>query len=143
MYCRCCNTPLKVLSVGWCEVCHYQWDVKSPADRLCLKIDRPSSYVVGKDECGRECVVATHHFIGFSITHYLYWAEAPVRFRRKTQELVESSNLPYIAYENNLCAANELTLLVEKLNGSFPDYVVIERNKDGGASIVQVVSRYF
>ena len=132
-----------MLSIGWCDVCHYQWDVKNPADRLCLKIDRPSVYVVGVDDCGRECVVATHHVIEFSVKHHLYWAGAPVRFREKTQELIERSGLPYTAFEDHHYAANELTLMVKKFNGSFPDYVVLERNKDGGASIVQVVSRYF
>jgi hypothetical protein len=100
-------------------------------------------YVVGVDDFGRECVVATHHFIEFSVKHHLYWAGAPVRFREKTQELIERSGLPYTAFEDHHYAANELTLMVKKFNGSFPDYVVLERNKDGGASIVQVVSRYF
>jgi len=141
--CSCCDAPLKNLSTGFCDECQYQWDVKSPAQRLCLKTDRPSEYIVGPDESGRECVVATHHFIEFSITHYLYWANSPIRLREKTRELIAKSSLPYTAYEHHYYAADELTLLVKKFNGSFPDYVVLERNEEGGVSIVQVVSRNF
>ena len=142
MYCKCCNAMLDNTG-GTCDTCRYTWDVKSPAEKLCMKPDRPSEYVVGHDEKGRECVVAKHHFIDFSITHFLYWANAPLRLREQTKQLIQKSNLPYEEYPEHWLAAEELTGLTQKFHGAFPDYVVLERNSEGGVTIVQVVSRHF
>ena len=142
MYCACCNAMLDDMD-GKCHECHYTWDVKSPAKRLCMKPDRPSQYIVGIDDKGRECVVVTHYFINFCTTHFLYWANAPLRLRKQTQQLIQKSNLPYKEYDTHWSAADELTLLTQKFQGSFPDYVVMEKNKEGGVAIVQVVSRFF
>lgn len=141
MNCPCCNTELEHTG-NHCEECNYDWDPKQPAQLIFIKPDRPSTFDVGRDKENRECVVAVHYGINFSITHFLYWANSPVRLINETRELISKSRLPYTCYDNHWVAVNELQVLSKKFQGNFPSYLVLEKDHDGGLFVTRVVQRY-